>query len=482
MSESKSNEDKISFKNTKVVKEGEKIILPTGMACRQAITVLEQQAAEEEMKVAIDEPVEGFLFEGMYAFQRAMARKFGWVNFVPTPGFFGDSPPTWITIDIGVNQKAKVAWGRIQIPGIEGYLHTGVTLKDGRSQFQIGGQVKRKNLDVVNELAALTRKIVREESIYRGKAVRLTLQDLSTEDLDITLAPTFIDTSGTDPTQLIFSDYVQEAVQTALFTPVEKTQLLRDLGISRKRGTLLAGRYGVGKSLAATVLAKKCEDNGWTYIYLTRQTDVAKALVIAKQYQPCVLFVEDIDKAVSGARDEKLDNILNTLDGVDSKNQEIMVVFTTNDMASIDKAMLRAKRLDYVIEITPPDGPAVERLIRRYSGASLQEGADLAEVGLMLAGQIPATIEEVCSRAQLNAAGRVDKASDLKITAKDLEYSTASMLAQLELTAVPVKKSYTDDVERAAEVLVEGIKTFMLPAAAKDNGIKQLKAHLPAAS
>jgi transitional endoplasmic reticulum ATPase len=64
--------------------------------------------------------------------------------------------------------------------------------------------------------------------------------------------------------------------------------------------------------------------------------------------------------------------------------------------------MLRPGRLDAVIDVTPPDGPAIERLIKVYAAGSLEPHIDLAEIGEVLAGNIPAVIAEVVKRAKLS--------------------------------------------------------------------------------
>lgn len=454
------------FKNPVVVREGEKIILPKGMNCDTAIEALTRQKKEEDRVVGIDEPTDAYLFEGLFAFQQALSKKFGWVDHVPTPGFFKSNPPTAISIDVGVGKTARVFWGRIEVPAIEGYLETSYNIKEGRLLFSIRGQVKQRSRETVSELAELTKEFVRNASIYKGQALKLRFPE-EDADVDPNDCPKFIDTSVVDTNQLVFSKELHAEIKTALFNPVEKTAMCRKNGISLKRGTLLSGPYGVGKSLAATVLSRKCTDNGWTFIYLENAKDITKALLMARQYQPAVIFAEDIDKVVQGQRDAEMDKILNTLDGVDTKFSEVMVVFTTNHMDHINEAMRRAKRLDYVINVTPPDPDAVRRLILQYTRGHLAPNAELSAVGKLLAGQIPATIQEVCERAQLTAVGHSEgDDAPLVLTDADLEEAARGMLTQIEMLKVKPPKEYSNDVEKAAEIIVAGLGGTLL----KSNG------------
>ena len=50
----------------------------------------------------------------------------------------------------------------------------------------------------------------------------------------------------------------------------------------------------------------------------------------------------------------------------DSKDSEIMVVLTTNEVSKIHPAFLRPGRIDAVVSIRPPDTEATVRMVRRY--------------------------------------------------------------------------------------------------------------------
>ncbi|MEX0632803.1 hypothetical protein M8494_14790 [Serratia ureilytica] len=45
-----------------------------------------------------------------------------------------------------------------------------------------------------------------------------------------------------------------------------------------------------------------------------------------------MIFCEDIDRAVSGERSVAMDDILNILDGIDTKANNIITVLTTNQL------------------------------------------------------------------------------------------------------------------------------------------------------
>jgi transitional endoplasmic reticulum ATPase len=443
-------------------RNGARVEPPKGLSYREMIVQLGKQAEEEERTVAVDERVDAFVLEGAYAFQSALKEKFGWVGLRPIPpkSFFdaGEEPKT-IEVPVGPNETVPVIWGRVVIPGINGYLETGYKYHDGRFYFSVTGEVQQKFMPQVRELLALTQQHIKANSIYKGKAVRLDLPLPSDKArFNPENAPGFMDLEAVNPDELIFSAEVGAAITTNLFNPVEKTDLCRRLGIGLKRGNLLFGKPGTGKSLTAAVLAKKCVANGWTYFYVKHVKDVAAMYRLAAQYAPAVLFVEDIDQVAMGEnRTTEMNELLNTLDGIDTKGAEVIVVCTSNRTPDeLNSAFKRASRLDFIIEVAPPDASAVRRLIELYSRGRLASGISLDNVSKMLEGQIPATIKEVCNRALLSAVGHMgndDDALDI-ITAADLETAAFTMLEQIRIaTAKDAEYEPEGSEEIAADIL-----------------------------
>jgi hypothetical protein len=429
----KQTNDKYKFEKLDVVNEGTSIVLPEGMTKEEGIHCLRKRIEQDEKPTAIHEVVDAYPLEGAYALMKVLMKVYGWASPVPKPGFFGDTPPTMLNLEIAHNVSTQIVWGQFEIPGIEGRLETGATQKDGRHVFCIRGQVKQKYKDDVARIAVAVRDFVKEFSIYKGKAIRIRTDEeghLNTSD-----APKFLDTTRTDPNMLIFSKSTLTQVQTHIFTPILRTQQCRELGIPLKRSVLLEGPFGTGKTLTAHVAAHMAERNGWTFIYLDRVSALKEALIFARQYSPAIIFAEDIDRVVGGERDAEVDDILNTIDGIDSKHDETMVILTTNDVNAIEKAMIRPGRLDAVIHVGPPDAKAAEQLIRVYAGNLLDTDEDLVEAGRELDGQIPATIAEVVKRSKLYAVSHTAPGATLRLTGLNIAESARGMKDHLALLA-----------------------------------------------
>ncbi len=435
---------------------GSKITLPADpnrMPLREGATWLLKMEEANEKKVAVVENIENATpWDGAIALVKACREMFGFTEAKPTPGMFGtQNPPVYVSVETAFGETEQVFWGRVSIPGIPGFMQTSTDQKRGRFFLQIYVETQQKYIDVFKKLAERTREIVASGSIYRGKAFKLHVD--GDGDMDWNEAPSFLDLRKVDPAGLIFSDDLMEQINTNLFAPIIHSQLCRDNKVPLKRGVLLAGPYGTGKTLCASVVAKLCAENGWTYVTVERVTALKAALEFAQLYQPCVVFVEDIDREMSGERDAKMDDILNTIDGVTAKNTEVMVVLTSNHVEKINRAMLRPGRLDAVLSIDPPDAEAAERLVRLYARRLIPKDADLSRSGEALAGLIPAVIREVVERAKL-AAISLRPGEEFGLTDDDLVNAARTMRGHLALLAEPKPDAHTP-AERLAEALGE---------------------------
>jgi transitional endoplasmic reticulum ATPase len=452
--EAKKNLDTV-FKDVSFQREGAKIIIPDKMTLEELALWTQRMREQEETVIALSHEIDCYPIEGAYALLRVLNDKYGFVDVRATPGFFGDKPPVMIGLEYEPGKQVQVPWGRLFIPGIEGYLHAGFSVKRDKSvKFEVKGEIKRKSEEKANEIVSLIKDYVREKSIFKGRALTVEFPNQGDEfSVDPGYLPKVMDLSKVRPDELIFPADVDDLVHTALFAPIENTEVCRRFLIPLKRGVLLEGPFGVGKTLTAWVTALKCTQNGWTFIYTKKAADLDRAVAMAAQYQPCVVFSEDVDSVVDGEeRTEEINLILNTLDGVFSKTSEILVVLTTNQVHAINKAMLRPGRIDTVVPVRAPDAPAVQRLIRLYGRELLDPNEDLSEAGRRLDGQIPAFIREAVERSKLSAIRHIQPGESLKISGRDLVVAANGMMAQIDLLSTEEERDPSDN-ERAAGIL-----------------------------
>lgn len=441
-----------------VVRHGEKLTIPVDMEIEGAIKLLYSRQQFENTEVEIRTEIDAFVWDGALALADVLAEKYGWVQSeIIKKMFQDDQQPMLITVSTGPGETRQVPWGRFKLAGVDGFVETGYTrTNSGRFNFEVKATIRRKHEREVKDLFEKVRVRVKTHSIYKGKPFSIIFKDDEGESLGLP-QPRFFDVRDAKKSDLVLPLDVENAIATNIFTPIERIEECRKVGLPVKRGALLCGYYGTGKTLTARIVAKLAQDNNITYVLCPRAEEFNEAVEFARQYQPAVVFCEDIDRTMRGQkRTGKMDQVLNTIDGIESKSTEIIVILTTNDVENVNKAMLRPGRLDAVIEMKRPDAQAVVRLLKLYGGKDLSKSAKLEEVGKILDGNIPAVIAEVVKRSKL-AQFRISKPgdTDLMIGDEALIESANTMKMQLDLLKETGETHQTFDLALAAKVLAE---------------------------
>ena len=442
---------------TEIEHSGKKIILPAtpeNMDPDTAIATLERYKEQQNQKFDVREIVEGAPWDALQALYLACQDIYGVVTNHSIKSWFGDVNPEFATINTGPGheEKIQVPKGLMRVPGVSEPFYLDYAGTTGAILY---GTVNIKDQSRLVEIANRARQIIKERSIYKGKAIRLSVDEDG--DLQMSRQPEFLDLSMVKETDIIHTRETEMLLRTNVFSPLKNTEACRKHKIPLKRGILLEGTYGTGKSLTARVTAKVAIDNGWTFIMLDRSQGLKAAIEFARSYQPCVIFAEDIERAADRS-EEGVNDLVNLVDGMVSKTMEMMIVLTTNFIDKIDKALLRPGRFDAVLSIAPPDSETVGRLIRSYARELLDESVDLSQVGDLLSGRTPADIREVVERSKLAMLSE-----DRQVLTHDDLYTTAlGMQRHLDLLKPAVAVETNKDkfvnglVGLLAEISVSG--------------------------
>ena len=451
------------------------IIVPEGMDLGEAAMWLADLDKENNREYEFAHMFSGWYpMDAIWALYQAVTELHGFTKILDY-GMWGNASS--ISVQTGIDEHQQIPWGPIKVRGLANAFCPHVKADDdGNQALYIHNSIRSKDRRKVDRIVEKTLEILRTRSIYKGKAIEVEFSTIVADDHGkriVAKPPIFMDIdTGMD--ELIFGEKVQRLLDVNLLTPIRHTQMCRDHGIPLRRTVLLAGGYGVGKTMTSRFTAAECVKNGWTYIYIRDLKQLEKALYFAKNYQPAVVFAEDINRITDGDRDAAMDALFNTVDGVDRKNDEVMIIFTTNDMDDIHPGMLRPGRVDSVITIEAPDADAAERLVRLYGRGLIDEEADLKKTGELLAGQIPAIIREAVERSKLAAIADLKPGEPMKVQARHLEVAAIQCLEHAKLLHKQPEAEMTDlEIlgDSIGQVLVHGLKSQFYDAERKyDNG------------
>ncbi|RME65195.1 MAG: ATP-binding protein [Nitrospirae bacterium] len=144
-------------------------------------------------------------------------------------------------------------------------------------------------------------------------------------------------------------------------------------GLPFRRGVLLAGPPGNGKTMLCKAIANEM-DLPFILFELRktdRERDLKDAFMIAEEMAPSILCFEDLDSLDDTFI--SLSSLLNQIDGMNT-TEGVLILATTNKPEQIDPALSnRPSRFDSVFRIEKPDEDCRRRMLRRHFGDLMDE-------------------------------------------------------------------------------------------------------------
>jgi DNA polymerase III delta prime subunit len=243
-------------------------------------------------------------------------------------------------------------------------------------------------------------RLIREHDVFRGQVLSFTQSEHHGNEL-----VTFLPRPSVSPADVVLPDGLLESIEQHIIGTGEFSAELRDAGQHLKRGLLLHGPPGTGKTHTVRYLTGRL--TGTTVILLTgmsiRFIDAAAAL--ARRLQPSMVVLEDVDlvgmdRDFTPGGNPLLFALLEAMDGVGA-DADVTFVLTTNRVDVLEIALAdRPGRVDLALEIPRPDPACRERLLRLYA-RNLTVDADLAPVIEGTEGVTASFIKELLRRAVL---------------------------------------------------------------------------------
>jgi transitional endoplasmic reticulum ATPase len=174
--------------------------------------------------------------------------------------------------------------------------------------------------------------------------------------------------------------------------------------------------------------------------------------VIDKSGHGALVFVEDIDQVTRGNRDAAMQDILNTLDGGDTKDMNVITLFTTNHIDLIEPTFLRGKRIGTIISMSYLDAKTAERFIREsFKIGCYTISDDLTEVCKYIeqSNIAPAFMAEIVEKVK----SIMILEDQCEVKAEYIQFSVASYLRQVSLSHT--KNMSSTPEQRFAQALKE---------------------------
>jgi cell division protease FtsH len=178
---------------------------------------------------------------------------------------------------------------------------------------------------------------------------------------------------------------------------------IKEYGGRARRGVLLTGSPGNGKTMACRWVWEECRQRGWEYRLVTpdayRQARASDSIEQLFSVERCgIVFFDDMDLAlrdretVHETEDQAV--FLSAMDGI-PVNEGVVFVFTTNcSLALIDRAFKRPGRLDVVLHFKKPDAELRRTLMGRWH-EDVRANLDLDEAVASTEGYSFAEVEEL---------------------------------------------------------------------------------------
>ncbi len=207
---------------------------------------------------------------------------------------------------------------------------------------------------------------------------------------------------------------VKEEIRKAIIYPFTHKDLYKMYGQKAGEGILLYGPPGCGKTMMAKAAAREC---GADFISVKTSSIVSKwvgaseknvkqVFETARQSEKTIVFFDEID-SIAGRRSESEDyakrvvnELLAQMDGVDTADDELLILAATNEPWTIDPALRRPGRFSKLVYIPEPDLDARAAIFKiNMKGRPIAADVDVNRLAGMTDSYSGADISAICKEA-----------------------------------------------------------------------------------
>lgn len=238
-------------------------------------------------------------------------------------------------------------------------------------------------------------------------------------------------------TGLVGTEGIESELYRTVLLPMLDPELAHRLGMKPKRGILLHGPPGTGKTTIGRYLAEKAGASfflvdgsmipGGREFVLELDAIIAEA----RANSPSIVFVDDADVLFANGQSVGLvRKFLSALDGIESEAQNrVCYVMTAMNIADMPPALIRSGRLEVWIETAAPDRTNRLKMIERLAAELMGDLLDADREALLDAteGFTPADIQGLVGDARSHLAYERFKGRPAQTFASYLIHSAAEI-------------------------------------------------------
>ncbi len=235
---------------------------------------------------------------------------------------------------------------------------------------------------------------------------------------------------------------VIESLEANIIVPLERDDLATEYDIQPKRGVLLAGPPGTGKTTIGRALAHRLRSKFFlidgTYISGSRDfyNRISRVFEAAKNNAPAIIFIDDSDVIFENKEDFGLYRYLLTmLDGLESEsNKRVCIMMTTMDVASVPPALVRSGRIELWLETRHPDEAARFEILQDHSHRLPMElrKFDAAQIAADTEGLTGADLKRLVEDTKILLAYDKSKKMDVQVPSIYFDRAIATIRSNKE--------------------------------------------------
>lgn len=281
--------------------------------------------------------------------------------------------------------------------------------------------------EAAEDLFKRLESLMSEHNVFRGKVVSMSSHAFSQG-----VGPLrFHEPRRVSRDEVILPEGLLEQIERQVAGIAEHREFLRSHDQHLKRGVLLFGPPGTGKTHVINYLLGRLPDFTVVLVSGTAVERIAEACSIARKLHPALVIVEDVDliaedRGARGGSHPLLLQLLNELDGI-GNDVDVAFILTTNQIEVLERALAaRPGRVDLAVEVPLPDKEGRRRLFRLYADGLGLPGPVIDRLADRCDGVTASFAKEATRRAVLIAGVR---GSDT-VTEADFQQSLDELLSQ----------------------------------------------------